>query len=621
MSQRLPIDEQSAASILDASPDSIFLINSNGEICYANTRVGELFGYTPDELIGETIEKLVPEDVREIHVAEREAYIENPTTRPMGADVELFGRRKDGSMLPVDISLGPLEIGGETYVIAVVRDISDQKTLRTKYKTVLEAVPDAVVVAAASTGEIVDANEQVTELVGYETEELLGEPQRILHPSDETARYRELFAQHVDAGQAIFDQFPDGAGVYVETKEGDRVPVEINAQAFELGDRRLFAGVFRDITTRKERQQALEHLLKATRELMTAKSAEEVASLATETATRVCNLPINGIHLYERATNALVPVAWSNETETIFDGTPPSISEGEGLAWEVYESGTPKIHSNLPEVDGVMNEETPFRSELYLPLGEHGVMLLSSTVADDFDATDEALAQMLAANTQAALDRVSREQQLEKQNERLKGFASILSHDLRNPLNVVSGRLDLEREENDSEHLAKAEQALERMETLIDDMRRLARHGQPIAETESVTLSPIANRCWEVIDTAEATLTIESDLTFHADRTRLQQLMENLIRNAIDHGGSDVVIRVGSLDDRHGFYVADDGPGVPEDARERVFDSGYTTDEVGTGLGLAIVREIADAHDWGIDVTDSDDGGAQFEIADVQVTK
>ncbi|KAB1190508.1 PAS domain S-box protein [Haloferax sp. MBLA0076] len=621
MCQGFPIDEQSVASIIDASPDSMLLVNSEGEICYANARVEELFGYAPDELIGEEIEKLVPEGVSETHITEREAYFQNPQARPMGAEIELFGRHKDGTLLPVDISLGPLESRGEKYVMAAVRDIDDQKALRAKYKTVLEAVPDAVVVAAVSSGEIVDANEQVYELLGYKPRELIGEPQNILHPSDEITRYRELFTNHVDSDRAIIDQLPDGSDVYVETKNRVKIPVEINAQVFKLGDQQLVAGVFRDVTTRKERQQALEGLLAATRDLFAAEGAEEVATLTSETATQVCDLPINGVHLHDPTTSALVPVAWSNEVETIFDGTPPSISKGEGLAWEAFETGTPEIHSNIPEEDGVMNEDTPFLSELYLPLGEHGVLLLSSPVADGFDETDVALAQVLAANAQVALARVEREQQLESQNERLENFASILSHDLRNPLNVVSGRLGLEREQNDSEHLLKAEQALERMETLIDDMWTQTRHGQPLAETEVVTLSSVTNRCWEVIDTSEATLTIESDLSFHADSSRLQQLLENLIRNAIEHGGRDVEIRVGGLDDRAGFFVADDGPGVPAGTREQVFTPGYTTGEVGTGLGLAIVREIADAHHWEINVTDSDDGGAQFVITDVQVTQ
>ncbi|WP_197409757.1 sensor histidine kinase, partial [Haloferax profundi] len=131
----------------------------------------------------------------------------------------------------------------------------------------------------------------------------------------------------------------------------------------------------------------------------------------------------------------------------------------------------------------------------------------------------------------------------------------------------------------------------------------------------------VVDRCWDVIETSQATLTIESNLSFHADPSRLQQLIENLIRNAIDHGGSDVRIRVGSLNDRSGFFIADDGPGVPEDARQQVFDPGYTTNKAGTGLGLAIVKEIVDAHGWESTVTDSDSGGARFEFWDVELAQ
>jgi signal transduction histidine kinase len=101
------------------------------------------------------------------------------------------------------------------------------------------------------------------------------------------------------------------------------------------------------------------------------------------------------------------------------------------------------------------------------------------------------------------------------------------------------------------------------------------------------------------------------------DRERVQQLFENLIRNAIDHGGDDVEITVGSLPDGSGFYVADNGPGIPSDQREDVFGSGVTTDANGTGFGLAIVKEIVDAHDWRITIVESSSGGARFEISHV----
>lgn len=211
-------------------------------------------------------------------------------------------------------------------------------------------------------------------------------------------------------------------------------------------------------------------------------------------------------------------------------------------------------------------------------------------------------------------------QELERQNERLDQFADVVSHDLRNPLNVALGRLELARTEFDSEDLDSVARALERMETLIEDVLSLARQGQPIGETEAVELASIVDRCWQVVDTAEAELVVDDDLAFLADADRLQQLLENLFRNAIEHGGSDVTIRVGALDSAPGFYVADDGPGIPAPNRDQVFESGFTTDEDGTGFGLAIVKEIAEAHGWTIGVTASDAGGARFEVAGVELS-
>jgi PAS domain S-box-containing protein len=213
-------------------------------------------------------------------------------------------------------------------------------------------------------------------------------------------------------------------------------------------------------------------------------------------------------------------------------------------------------------------------------------------------------------------DREQYRRELERQNERLKNFASVLSHDLRNPLNVAQARIDLAGEEFDSEHLDSARDALDRMETLITDILALARQGQSISETTEISLATVAEDAWSVVDTQEATLVGEATLRFEADEERLQQLLENLFRNAIEHGGSDVTVTVGAIDGR-GFYVADDGPGIPEEDREDVLESGYTTSQDGTGFGLAIVSEIAEAHGWSVEVTESGAGGARFEITGV----
>lgn len=211
--------------------------------------------------------------------------------------------------------------------------------------------------------------------------------------------------------------------------------------------------------------------------------------------------------------------------------------------------------------------------------------------------------------------RKRREQQLERQNERLQEFASIVSHDLRNPLNVASGYLELAREESDSDNLETVAAAHERMNDLIDDLLTLARHGETVTEVGPVDLARCVRDCWCNVRTPSANLDVTTTQVIEADENRLHQLLENLIRNAVEHGGTDVTVTVGDL--VGGFYVADDGVGIPESRRERVFQTGYTTDPDGTGFGLNIVRDIANAHGWTVDVRESDGGGAKFNITGV----
>jgi len=131
---------------------------------------------------------------------------------------------------------------------------------------------------------------------------------------------------------------------------------------------------------------------------------------------------------------------------------------------------------------------------------------------------------------------------------------------------------------------------------------------------EPVSLDNSATKAWAVVETADATLVAEDQFRFETDSDRLEQVLENLFRNAIDHGDPDVTVRVGALEDDRGFYVEDDGAGIPEDEREQVFELGHSTNTDGTGLGLAIVKEIVTAHDWTIAVTESSSGGVRFEV-------
>ena len=256
-------------------------------------------------------------------------------------------------------------------------------------------------------------------------------------------------------------------------------------------------------------------------------------------------------------------------------------------------------------------------SDPVLELTRNGQMRYFHVTQNTFSQSQSNLGSMVLLSD--VTEREEYRQELERQNERLEQFASMVSHDLRNPLNVATLRVDAARSEHGhSEHLDAADSALQRMEELIDTLLALARHGQPIEETEQVSLSATAKRAWGMIESDGCELVVERDLSFQADANRLQQLFENLFRNSLNHGESVETVRVGSLDKSQGFYVEDDGVGIPEDEREQVFESGYTTTPGGTGFGLAIAAEIVDAHRWTIEVTESSDGGARFEITGVQ---
>ena len=601
-------------AICEASPDAILLVDGDGRITYANARVTDLFGYEPDELVGEPIEILVPESVKDAHVAKRDAYIADPEARPMGVTLELSGRRKDGSELPVDISLSPIETDGRREFMAAVRDVSEQEALRTKYQTILEAVPDAVLVADAATGEIIEANRQVADLSGYEPDELAGEPQTVIHPSGEEAAYRELFDHHVGDGQSIFTQFPDGSDIYVETKAGDRVPVEINAHRFELQDRQLIAGVFRDVTARKEYERQLQALHTATRWLMEADDREEIARLVADAASTILGYEHNVVRLVVDDTH-LRPIAVTERAETQMGDRPDYPVDGESPASRAYRRGESIRYDDIQSLDDDYDRgET--HSAIYLPLGTHGVISIVDPEPGAFNQSDEDIAFVLSLNAEIALNRLAYERELERQNERLDEFASVVAHDLRNPLNVAQGMLSVARPDPEREQLDDLDAALDRMGSIIDDVLTMVRCGYDIESTEVLEFGDIATTCWDTVATDGASIRVESDGRFVADPSRVRNLFENLFRNAVEHGGEGVTVTVGLSED--GFYVADDGPGIPPAERDRVLEPGWTSNEDGTGLGLNIVREIAQAHDWDVAVTESASGGARFEFTGVR---
>jgi nitrogen-specific signal transduction histidine kinase len=213
-------------------------------------------------------------------------------------------------------------------------------------------------------------------------------------------------------------------------------------------------------------------------------------------------------------------------------------------------------------------------------------------------------------------ERRQRQQSLEAKNDRLDSFAEVISHDLRNPLSVAHGRAEVARAEPAPEHFDRIDAAHARMAEIIDDMLTLARSGDPVDAPDVVDIETVARDVWENVTTRDAQLTVEGTRELRADPQRLKQLFENLFRNSVEHGSTvadpSVRVRVGTT--ASGFFVADDGPGIPVDEREAVFRSGVSSGSDGTGIGLAIVQSVVDGHDWAIDVSESEDGGARFDV-------
>ncbi|MFC5368085.1 GAF domain-containing protein [Salinirubrum litoreum] len=451
-------------------------------------------------------------------------------------------------------------------------------------------------------------------------------------------------------GRSLYDVLvPDGdrstAREHVElARRGSRFEREVRRQTADGPRDFLLRGVplddegtptvgyaiYTDITERTEQTRTLGRLHETTRDLVRASDPTEIARITVSAARDTLGFPINAVRLYDAESNRLRPVAVPSDTvETM--GDRPIYGPGDGVVWEAFRSGEVIVVEDVSALDDGGNHDG-VASAMYLPLGEYGTISIGSTEANHFDDADVQLAKVLAANASVALGRAEqerelrrRETELARQNERLDEFASVVSHDLRNPLSVARGYLDLlsghradseEWDDTEAEYLDRIRTAHERIDRLIGDLLTLARQGKSVGETEVISLAAVAHSAWQTVGTAEATLSVVEDTRFRADRDRLCELFENLFRNAIGHAGADASVTVEPCEG--GFAVADDGPGIPPAEREQVFERGYTTSDRGTGFGLAIVAEIVAAHGWSVSVEASESGGAQFVVRGVE---
>jgi PAS domain S-box-containing protein len=499
------------------------------------------------------------------------------------------------------------------------------ESTRERYSRLLERSADYIFIVAPD-GTVDYVTPSVEHVLGYSPTELDGEDAlAYVHPDDAE--------DAADAFTALLEDPDEEMTTEFRSRHADGSWCWLEVRGRNLLSDPVIEGVVlnvREVTERTERERRLRRqkakiaaLHDVATDLEGCETREAVFERVVEAAESILAFDIaiadgvEGDHLVPRAVSSTISAEQYYE-ETLIDAE-------DNLAAEAYRTGEPSVVDDLHE-RGVAPADSAFRSSLTVPLGDHGVFQTVAETPGAFDADDLELVELLAAHARACLSRIDNERQLHdrqaelrRQNERLDAFASVVSHDLRNPLAVADGNLELAREECDSDHLDEVGHALDRMDELVEDLLALSRDGERVEDVERVDLAAFVERCWRNVATDDATLAVAGDREMLADEGRLKRLVENLMRNAVEHGTTDatgaVTVTVGALDD--GFYVADDGPGIPEGEREAVFDVGYTTTEDGTGFGLGIVEQIAAAHDWTVEITESDAGGTRFEISGV----
>lgn len=455
-------------------------------------------------------------------------------------------------------------ITGIVFAIALFRfDLLD--LVPVARHTLVDEMVDPVFVVDVD-GRVVDVNVAGVELLDDEERAVLGRPAADVIPA-----YESLTDCDGDADTDVTIEINDTLQFFdiSRTTLTDRTGTEIGS---------LF--IYRDVTE--------SHIVKERFKRLIERSSDMVAVLDEErTITHV-----------------------SQSVEEIL-GYEPAELVGENIAGRIHPDDRAEILEGLAENVDEPGYISTYRVRFRNSDDEWRVIEVRAR-----NLLDDPFVEGIVLNSRDVTEKQRQKRKLMRQNERLDQFAGIVSHDLRNPLNVAVGHLDiLDANVEDDDSIETIHRQLDRMEDIIDDSLTLARSGETVTETESIDLETIARNAWENVDTGETTLDVTETRQLECDRNRLLNVFENLFRNSVEHNDSaGLVVRIGPLDEGRGFYVEDTGAGIPEERSEGVFEQGYTTSRDGTGFGLAIVKDIVQAHGWRISLTESDDGGARFEI-------
>lgn len=566
--------EEKLSQLAEKADDILFMFNGDwSELLFINSAYEDIWGRPVSEV------KEQPQSFLDgVHPDDRERARDSMQRLANGESITVEYRviQPDGEQRWIHGDTKPIfDDGTVSRIVGYVEDITDQKREERKREQIIGRVTDGIIEIDAD-WQFTLVNEAAEQLTEMSEEYLLGQEFWDVFDRAVGTRFEETYRTTMETRESTtFTEYFDQLDAWFDI---DIYPQPDGGLAF----------YFRDVSDRIEHSRELE------RRAERFSYVEDVAEI--------------GYWEIDAQASEPYPVTLSDGVYAIHDLSPDESFDVErGL--EFYPPDDRELVRE--SVERAINEGEPYDHETRLITAagrERWVHFVGEPVRENGEITK------IRGVFQDITARKENELELARQNERLEEFASIVSHDLRSPLTVAEGHLELAQQECESDHLHEVDAAHERMTALIDDLLALARQGKTVTDQEQVALPEIVEEGWSNVTSEETDLTLETDRTVLADRNRLLQVFVNLFSNAVTYGGP--VVTVGECDD--GIVVEDNGPGIPPDKREAIFEAGYSTEDDGTGFGLSIVNEIVEAHGWTITVTTGSDGGARFEITGVE---
>ena len=578
---------EQAQTMFENAQDALFLVDVDEELTVerVNPAYEAATGFSEDALRGRTPREILGGDTgAEIERTYRECIDRG---EPLEYEEEL----------PIDdhtsweTRIAPVVIDGEVEKLAgATRDITERKARerelqrnQRRFRALFED-PNILVGLLQTDGTVIDTNSTAMEYVDASLDDVTGDPLW------NTPWWSDEMRSVV---RAKVERAADGNYVTYEadlTKpEGEPYSVEGVIRPVTDDTERVVSLVIsaRDVTERTERARRLEQYE------MIVETTDDIAFVVDEEWT---------IDLVNQSVSEYVDASPGE-----FEGQPVmQLADEFFAADELLERFRRTLERALQAEDGTGSAE---RLELTVsPNGDTAVFecRFSPLVTDNGRGA-------VAITMRDITERKRREERLERQNERFDELASAVSHDLQTPLEVARGRAEMAVETGSPDQMEEALTALDRVDELREDLAEVLRTKEIVDETEPVDIGRIGHEAWGTVATPDETsLQVGDTPTVTADPGALRRLFENLFSNAVEHTGQDVAVRIGKTGD--GFFIEDDGPGIPSDIRDEVFTPGYSTKTGGSGVGLASVRQIVLAHGWRISVTESARGGARFEI-------